>query len=128
MSSVTLNILLCAMAWVESRFDPSAVNKAEGAVGILQIRPCVVEDVNRISKDIQLVTLDQRKEVAASFLVAEMYLTYWGGEYTKETGLQASPQVLARIWNGGPDGWKQDCTLEYWEKVNNRVLEMMEVK
>ena len=124
MSPITLNVLLCAMAFVESGFDPTAVNKSEEAAGILQIRPIMVIECNRILGE-KTFNMDDRYEVARSFAMAETFFLHAGRAYTRETGLQPSPQVLARCWNGGYDGWKEEATLPYWEKVNARVLEMM---
>ena len=30
-------------------------------------------------------------------------------------------EVYARIWNGGPDGWKKRSTLKYWKKVKKEL-------
>ena len=32
----------------ESRFQPDAINKSENAVGLLQIRPIMIREVNRL--------------------------------------------------------------------------------
>ena len=40
--------LLSSMMYVESNYNDSAYHKGEDAVGCLQIRKCMVDDVNRI--------------------------------------------------------------------------------
>ena len=42
--------LLSAIMFVESSYNDSAYHKGEDAVGCLQIRKCMVDDVNRILK------------------------------------------------------------------------------
>lgn len=54
--------------------------------------------------------------------IALLYLTYWGKEYTRNTGKIPSYEQYARIWNGGPKGWKKASTLEYWKKVRKLVI------
>ena len=55
--------LVEAMVWVESKGKEDAYAKRENAAGILQIRPIMVNDVNRIlnlNKDDRFYTLDDR--------------------------------------------------------------------
>jgi uncharacterized FlaG/YvyC family protein len=42
--------LLSAIMFVESSYNDSAYHKGEDAVGCLQIRKCMVDDINRILK------------------------------------------------------------------------------
>lgn len=44
----SLDDLIDSIALVESENNPNAINKSENAIGILQIRPIMVEDFNRI--------------------------------------------------------------------------------
>ena len=53
--------------------------------------------------------------------VARTYLEYCGKRYELETRHEATPEVLARCWNGGPHGWKKKSTLKYWAKVKARL-------
>jgi len=77
------------------------------AVGILQIHHCVVTDVNRLyGTDF---TDEDRRDIEKSKQIAKLYLTYWLN-YHKE-------EICAKIWVGGPDGWMQECTENYWQKV-----------
>ena len=54
--------------------------------------------------------------------IALLYLTYWGKEYTRNTGKIPSYEQYARIWNGGPKGLKKASTLDYWKKVHKLVI------
>lgn len=82
------------------------------ALGVLQIRVEVVKDVNRIYKThyVHSDALDPKK----SFEICRLYLSYYGRVYAKRTGIQPSYEVLARIWNGGPNGWRVKKTRTYW--------------
>jgi hypothetical protein len=33
----------------------------------------------------------------------------------------STDEVIARNWNGGPDGYIQNSTLKYWKKVKGRL-------
>jgi len=102
------------MIQVESGGNPTAVNKEEDAVGILQIRPCVIADVNTIFGT--SYTSEDRLEIKESLEICTLYLTYWSSAYSARTAKAPTQEVLARIWNGSPLGYKKSPLL-YWEKV-----------
>lgn len=81
------------------------------AVGILQIHPVMVEDVNRISG--LRFTLEDRRDVAKS----EQMFWIYADHYSKG----ASREVIARRWNGGPTGHRKASTLGYWRDVRRRL-------
>ena len=49
------------------------------------------------------------------------YLRHYGEVYKKETGKDPTVEVLARIHNGGPRGWKKEATRSYWARVERRL-------
>lgn len=111
--------IIMALIAVESGGNNQAIGRnAAGQpveYGCLQITKACVEDVNRIlgaeiysfPKD----CLDRGKSV-------EMLKIYLGHYATKERlGREPDIQDLARIWNGGPDGYKEPETKDYWRKV-----------
>ena len=104
--------LLPALIWVESRGDPGAVGAA-GEVGILQVGPGVVADVNeRYGTSLRLE--DMRREWVA-ITTCIRYLMRWEGE-------GGSAESWARCWNGGPS-WrkKRAATDEYWRRVEEAM-------
>jgi hypothetical protein len=105
------------MIIVESHGDDYAINGQ--AVGCLQITPAVVEDIDRFA-GIKF-TLDDRLDRKKSIQMAQLYLKYYGEVYTKKTGKQPDNQVYARIWNGGPNGWKKSSTEKFWLKVKKEI-------
>lgn len=97
-----------ACAWVESRGDPRAVNRAEDAVGIVQVRPIMVADANRILGRSKY-NLADRLDVQKSWEMFRLVVRYY---YPSGT-----PEQWARTWNGGPKGSSRPATLAYWRKV-----------
>ena len=120
MTPATTTALIAAL-WpivcqVESGGDPNAYNAAEEAAGIAQIRPIMVEDVNRIA-GCPVFSLENRFESKAAREMFRIYMEHYGAAYTRETGKEPTLEVFARLWPGGPNGWKQDCTDDYWKKI-----------
>lgn len=106
-------VLLVAIRAVESANGVASKNQ-------LQIREICVLDVNRIYG-----TSYRMRDVydhARSREIAELYLAYWGGVYRAETGRNPDYEVFARIWNGGPDGWRKRSTDGYWRKIRREVI------
>ena len=53
--------------------------------------------------------------------VTKAYLTKYGMHYERMTGQPVTLEVLARIHNGGPNGWKIKATIRYWHIIE-RIL------
>ena len=105
--------LLDAIIKVESQGDDSAYSPNEDAVGCLQIRKCMVDDVNRILKrrgatEDQLYTYEDRWERGHSIEMFKIYCEHYN---------LTTPEDIARCWNGGPRGANKDATVYYWQKV-----------
>ena len=107
--------IINAIMEVESSNNDSAYNAYEDAVGCLQIRKCMVDDVNRILKR-------QGKEYRYTYndrwirqKSLEMFHIYCG-YYKLNTA-----QQIARCWNGGPRGINNPATVGYWEKVKGKI-------
>ena len=109
-----------AIAQYESGNYTRAYNRRRNAAGYLQIRPCVVSDCNRIV-GYQRWTLADRYNRQKSREMFNFYLDFYGKQYTKATGRQPSSEVLARIWNGGPNGWRNHRTRGYWYEIRARL-------
>lgn len=106
--------ILPAIEHVESSGRADAVGDGGKAVGILQIHPIMVADVNRIVGE-ERWTLDDRlcpDESRAMFRV-------YSNHYSKD----ASDEVVARRWNGGPRGDRRKATAPYWAKVQRVMRE-----
>jgi len=103
--------LLSSIMQVESNNNDSAYHKGEDAVGCLQIRKCMVDDVNRILK---------RQKSYIRFTYDDRWLrnksTQMFGIYCRHYGLNTAEEI-ARCWNGGPRGMNKPLTATYWRKV-----------
>ena len=115
------NTLLDAIAYVESNYNDSAVGDGGTAVGRYQLHRIYVDDVNRIAGT--HYTYSDRYDPVKSRQMVIIYLTYYGDLYTRTTGNVATNEVLARIHNGGPYGYRKPATIRYWNKVNNKLKE-----
>ena len=107
--------LLSAIMFVESSYNDSAYNSYEDAVGCLQIRKTMVDDVNRILRrqksDVRF-TYDDRWLRNRSIKMFDIYCKYYGLTTAEE---------IARCWNGGPRGMQNEMTAGYWKKVKNQL-------
>ena len=107
--------LLSAIMFVESSYNDSAYVASEDAVGCLQIRKCMVKDVNRIlrrQKSDLKFTYNDRWSRAKSIKMFDVYCKHYGLTTAEE---------IARCWNGGPRGMSNEVTAKYWVKVKNKL-------
>ena len=111
--------LYLAIAQVESQCGKTSDN-------IYQISDIYIRDVNRIIANEQLRCLHFSTGAKftrnASECLMQIYWNHWGRHYQEKTGMPVSCEVLARIHNGGPLGWKKPETLEYWKKVQHEIF------
>lgn len=109
--AVSLEDLTEAMAWVESRNDPDQHNIKENAVGYLQIRPIMIDEVNRLLKKEGSSTRYTHKHAWDKECSIEIF------ENWVRLNRYKDPEIIARNWNGGYRGFKKKSTEGYWEKV-----------
>ena len=111
--------LVNALIQVESRGNDSAVGDKHlpaPSVGVLQIRPIMVKEVNRICKKIGSVhrfTLNDRFDREKSI---HMFMI-WKKYHHKDSNFEA----IARSWNGGPRWRSIKRTEKYWAKVEQQL-------
>ena len=116
--------LLNAIKNVESSGNASAIGDNGKAVGAYQIHKVYVDDVNNIMERKGFktrFTYSDRFNAHKSRIMTCVYLNHYGKVYERKTGKKASLEVLARIHNGGPNGYKKQATLKYWHKVKKRL-------
>ena len=114
--------LYLAIAQVESQCGKTSDN-------IYQIRDVYIRDVNRIVAGRGATghfSTGAKFMRDASENLMRIYWEHWGRHYQEKTGMPVSYEVLARIHNGGPLGWKKPETVAYWRKVQNEIF-LMEV-
>jgi len=109
--------LLSAIIHVESSNNDLAYHRGEDAVGCLQIRKCMVKDVNRILRrqksDIRFA-YDDRWLRTKSIKMFDIYCKHYG---------LITAEEIARCWNGGPRGMQNEITAGYWKKVEKQIKE-----
>ena len=111
--------LVNALIYVESHGNDSAIGDTHletPSIGVLQIRPVMVREVNRILKimgSTQRYKLKDRFDRQSSI---EMFL-FWKNYHHPEDGFEE----IARCWNGGPRGMKNKRTEKYWIKVQKHL-------
>ena len=119
-ASVTITDVINAIEEVESNRDPYAINAKENALGCLQIRPIMIADYNRITKE--NLSHDIVYNRAMAYIIASTIFNH----YMK--GIEnPNAKHLAFIWNGGGSAWKrvdnpkkdkkQKMLDSYWKKV-----------
>ncbi len=114
--NINRNDILEAIIFVESRNNDSAYASGEDTVGCLQIRKCMVDDVNRILKRKKSnisFTYNDRWNRKKSIEMFNIFITYYNLNTAEE---------MARGWNGGPKGMNKTATLEYWSKVEAELI------
>ena len=86
-----------------------------GEIGPYQIKRIVIDDVNRIcggdvfdEKD----AMDDKK----SREICKIYIKYWADRKGR-----SSIEDMARIWNGGPNGYRKKSTIPYWNKIRGKL-------
>lgn len=104
------DVLLQAVMYVESNHNPGVVNYKENAVGILQIRPIMIKEVNRIltlQGDNRRFTLNDRTDSLKSIRIWYIVQGHHNPDY--------DPIIAARIWNG------KKMPQRYWIKIKNEL-------
>lgn len=117
---IALTNLLVALVMVESAGAPHPARGDGGrAIGPLQIHRVAVEDANRIL-GFRRFRWEDCERLEPSLEVATVILTYYGERLPHPPTLQD----LARIWNGGPTGWRERSTIPYWRRVERQLRQI----
>lgn len=111
------------IAEIESGGDPNAIGDKHlknKAYGILQIRKPCLDDYNRWNKTAWKVEdLLGNEELPRK--VFKDYMKYYATK--KRLGREPTLIDMARIWNGGPNGWRKSSTRGYGAKVERLIKE-----
>ena len=113
--------LLDAIEWVESggRGKETPDGDMGRSVGPYQIQLDYLADANAwLGTDF---THQEMRDPAKARFVVCGYLDRYGQHYERSVGRVATLEVLARIHNGGPNGWQKKATVNYWKRVEARM-------
>jgi len=128
LNSFSWALFFRALAFVESGGDPAAYNKQELAIGLYQIRPIYVQDVNRILKT-NYSHADARNQRLAQIMI-QTYMDHYGKKaHLKVTNTEQFIEVAvgySRLHSGGPDGCKELCTVPYALKFEQALRILLE--
>ena len=117
-------VLYSSIVWVESKGNATARSK-DGSLGIAQILPVMVKEVNRICKAKgidKLFNLQDRLNPDKSEQMFWIYQDFYNPNIDWEVITMSEMETLARKWNGGPNGHKKGATKHYWKKVSRIVF------
>lgn len=115
--------LVTALIQVESSGNNRAVGDKhlkQKAYGPLQVRQPVCDDINRrygTSYKAEDCLGNRELSIKLCKQYIDMYAT------AKRLGHTPTNEDMARIWNGGPNGFKKVSTEKYWEKVQTVLTE-----
>ena len=102
-------ILIKSIIQVESKGDRLAVGKTND-VGILQITPIYVKEVNRIIGE-EKYTLECRKSIEKSIEMFEIYQSYYNPNKDINKAI--------KLHNPGAGHWYKDKVLSYYKEMQN---------
>ena len=120
-ASVTITDVIYAIEEVESNRDPYAINTQENALGCLQIRPIMIADYNRITKE--NLSHDIAYNRAMAYIIASTIFNHYIKGIKNPTA-----KHLAFIWNGGGSAWKRVDNPKNDQKQKNLDLYWAKVK
>jgi len=116
--------LIVALIEVESHGDDYVIGDKRmknKAYGCLQIRKPCVDDVNQRLGS-QYSPKDMLGNRSLSTLVCKTYLARYATR--ARLGREPTLEDKARIWNGGPNGWRKQETLGYWSGVQKELAKL----
>ena len=112
--------LILAIIAIESNGNDGITGDNGNAYGCLQIWQCYVDDANEYAGT--TYTHEDAYDRQKSIAIFNAYMARYATE--KRLGRVATAEDIARIHNGGPNGYKKAATDEYWRKVKAELHRM----
>lgn len=110
--------VLRAIRTVESNNDPSAVGDGGKAIGVYQVWRPYWQDA--IEKQPWIGgTYQDCFDPSYSDRIVRAYMSRYATQ--RRLGRNVTQEDIARIHNGGPNGYRKDATLKYWHKVQREM-------
>tara|TARA_R110000824_G_scaffold28928_2_gene96856 strand:- start:953 stop:1345 length:393 start_codon:yes stop_codon:yes gene_type:complete len=105
--------LILALIAVESSGNPKAVGDDGLAYGILQMHSGYVADASEFAGETWT-----HEDAFNPQISVKIFMAYMARYATSERlGRDPTAEDIARIHNGGPNGYKKAATQKYWQKV-----------
>lgn len=86
------------------------------ALGPLQIHRSYFNDAVAFDS-----TLTNRYETVTNLVYAQRVVSAYLNRYAPKAVKSNNFEVMARIHNGGPNGYKKSSTIPYWKKVQKHI-------
>ena len=115
---MTWMTLILALIAVESSGDDFARGDNGKAWGCLQMHSAYVQDASDWSGKNWKHEDAFNRQTSISIFMAYMDRYATPGRL----GRKPTPEDIARIHNGGPNGYKKKSTLKYWERVKTELI------
>jgi len=110
--NIPIEFIMC-LALIESACNPLAVGDNGDSLGMLQMQEAYVQDAAEYAN-----TDWTHKDALDEVTAIKIFRAYMGRYATPERlGRPVTYQDIARIHNGGPNGYKKPSTKVYWNKV-----------
>ncbi len=116
--------LFNALKQVESGGKENAVGDGEKAIGPYQIHRSYYDDAVRANPSLKDngKTYEDCKGVGSTAYSEDVISSYMGKYATEgRLGREPTDEDIARIHNGGPNGYKNSATETYWQKVKKHL-------
>ena len=112
--------LILAMIQVESSGNDLAVGDNGASWGCLQLQAAYVQDAAEYAKQDwkHYDAFDRQKAIDITLAYMARYAT------EKRLGRPVTAEDIARIHNGGLNGYKKESTKKYWAKVKAELIKM----
>lgn len=111
--------LILALILVESDGNSKAIGDNGLAYGCLQMHASYVKDANEYAN-----TYWEHKDAFDPITSLEIMKAYMKRYANNDRlGRYATAEDIARIHNGGPNGYKKASTDAYWSKVKSKLIE-----
>lgn len=119
-TTISIITLLLAMIQVESSGNDNAIGDNGASWGCLQLQAAYVQDAAEYANQDWTHKDAFDRETAMEITMAYM------ARYATEKRLGHKPTVedIARIHNGGPNGYNKKATEKYWLKVKAELKKM----
>lgn len=121
MLTATINLFGLALAPLYAAIAQVESDRGATSENVYQLRKIYVDDVNRLFFTNQFSIKDAYNR-GQSEKMMYLYWKHYGSQYARKTHKPVTYDVLARIHNGGPLGWKKHATDAYWKRVK-KVLD-----
>ena len=120
MNTISIITLLLAMIQVESSGNDNAIGDNGASWGCLQLQASYIADASEHAKEnwVHKDAFDRIVSMKITMAYMERYAT------PERLGRPVTAEDIARIHNGGPNGYKKQATKKYWVKVKAELERM----